>query len=169
MRLVGEDEASADTHRAPHAPPKKRRTFGRRKTPKAAGNEQSNEVADEGEPVEKIDNDNTEQDLDDDVTCEENGVNGDQETHQDGGANNDGADEDEKDVIVAASFSDTVPELPQNLVEGGQEAGQDKTKWSWVGTKSPLLDAREEAEWILDRLQDRLRTELASVVEGNDA
>ncbi|KAK8069687.1 Two-pore potassium channel 4 [Apiospora phragmitis] len=38
-------------------------------------------------------------------------------------------------------------------------------KWSWVGHRSPLMDTREEAEWILDRLEQRLRAELLAVVE----
>ena len=168
MRLVGEDEASADTHRAPHAPPKKQRTFGRRKTPKAARNEQTNEAADKIDVAEKVDDDNNEQGPDN-AAYEEDGVKDDQENHGDGGAGTGGADEDEIAGTVAVSSSDTVPELPQNLVEGRQEPGQNKTKWSWVGTKSPLLDAREETEWILDRLQDKLRKELASVADGNDA
>ncbi|OTA92866.1 hypothetical protein M434DRAFT_396145 [Hypoxylon sp. CO27-5] len=37
-------------------------------------------------------------------------------------------------------------------------------KWSWVGHRSPLMDTREEAEWILDKLEQRLREELQAVV-----
>jgi potassium channel subfamily K, other eukaryote len=36
-------------------------------------------------------------------------------------------------------------------------------KWSWVGYKSPLMDTGKEAEWILERLEERLRDELKSV------
>ncbi|KAK8121062.1 ion channel protein [Apiospora kogelbergensis] len=42
---------------------------------------------------------------------------------------------------------------------------EDDSKWSWVGHRSPLMDTREEAEWILDRLEQRLRAELLAVVE----
>ncbi|KAK8116108.1 hypothetical protein PG984_012610 [Apiospora sp. TS-2023a] len=42
---------------------------------------------------------------------------------------------------------------------------EDISKWSWVGHRSPLMDTREEAEWILDRLEQRLRAELLAVVE----
>ncbi|RYP13540.1 hypothetical protein DL767_010678 [Monosporascus sp. MG133] len=38
------------------------------------------------------------------------------------------------------------------------------SKWSWIGHRSPLMDTREEAEWILDRLEQKLREELQSVV-----
>ncbi|KAI1816527.1 voltage-gated potassium channel [Poronia punctata] len=39
-------------------------------------------------------------------------------------------------------------------------------KWSWVGHRSPLMDTRKEAEWILDKLTERLRQELVSAVES---
>ncbi|KAI0839786.1 voltage-gated potassium channel [Hypoxylon sp. FL0890] len=43
--------------------------------------------------------------------------------------------------------------------------GQEETpKWSWVGHRSPLMDSREEAEWILDKLEQKLREELQAVV-----
>lgn len=41
----------------------------------------------------------------------------------------------------------------------------DRPKWSWVGHRSPLMDTREEAEWILDKLEQRLREELHAVVK----
>ncbi|KAI2628783.1 voltage-gated potassium channel [Hypoxylon sp. NC1633] len=40
------------------------------------------------------------------------------------------------------------------------------SKWSWVGHRSPLMETREEAEWILDKLEQRLREELAQAVAG---
>lgn len=42
---------------------------------------------------------------------------------------------------------------------------QQISKWSWVGHRSPLMDSREEADWILDRLERKLREELQSVVK----
>ncbi|OTB09540.1 hypothetical protein M426DRAFT_6807 [Hypoxylon sp. CI-4A] len=45
-------------------------------------------------------------------------------------------------------------------------------KWSWVGHRSPLMDTREEAEWILDKLEQKLREELQAIVKegaGQDA
>ncbi|RYP78659.1 hypothetical protein DL771_000326 [Monosporascus sp. 5C6A] len=41
--------------------------------------------------------------------------------------------------------------------------GDEASKWSWIGHRSPLMDTREEAEWILDRLEQKLREELQSV------
>ena len=34
------------------------------------------------------------------------------------------------------------------------------TPWSWVGIRSPLLGEEEEAEWILERLSEKLESEL---------
>ncbi|KAI8963178.1 voltage-gated potassium channel [Daldinia sp. FL1419] len=45
----------------------------------------------------------------------------------------------------------------------------DIPKWSWVGHRSPLLDTREEAEWILDKLEQKLREELQAVVREGDS
>ncbi|KAK8084965.1 hypothetical protein PG997_006236 [Apiospora hydei] len=53
----------------------------------------------------------------------------------------------------------------QPLAESGAADADDGNKWSWVGHRSPLMDTREEAEWILDRLEQRLRAELLAVVE----
>lgn len=48
--------------------------------------------------------------------------------------------------------------------ERGPSAGDpsvsDEQKWSWVGHQSPLLSSREESEWILDKLTEKLRMEL---------
>ncbi|KAI1260147.1 voltage-gated potassium channel [Xylariaceae sp. FL1019] len=41
-------------------------------------------------------------------------------------------------------------------------------KWSWVGHRSPLMDTRQEAQCILDKLSQRLREELQSVLEENE-
>ncbi|KAI1826685.1 voltage-gated potassium channel [Xylaria intraflava] len=38
-------------------------------------------------------------------------------------------------------------------------------KWSWVGHRSPLMDLRDEAEWILDKLGQKLRQELLDTFE----
>ncbi|KAI1434733.1 voltage-gated potassium channel [Xylaria sp. CBS 124048] len=38
-------------------------------------------------------------------------------------------------------------------------------KWSWVGHHSPLMDMRDEAEWIIDRLIMKLRQELLDEFE----
>ncbi|KAI0433735.1 hypothetical protein F5Y09DRAFT_43035 [Xylaria sp. FL1042] len=53
----------------------------------------------------------------------------------------------------------------------GNLHGESRSKWSWVGHLSPLMDTREEAEWILDKLIQKLRQELQETVtqhEGRD-
>ncbi|KAK0708210.1 hypothetical protein B0H67DRAFT_495255 [Lasiosphaeris hirsuta] len=55
--------------------------------------------------------------------------------------------------------------------EGGRHEGKEKdeegegsgTPWSWVGSRSPLMDSQEEAEWILERLTQKLTEELRGV------
>ncbi|KAI0888005.1 voltage-gated potassium channel [Annulohypoxylon maeteangense] len=54
----------------------------------------------------------------------------------------------------------------------GSGAEDKPPKWSWVGHRSPLMDTREEAEWILDKLEQKLREELQTLVKeeaGQDA
>lgn len=54
---------------------------------------------------------------------------------------------------------------------GGVDADGNVIKWSWVGHRSPLMDTKEEAEWILDKLEQKLKEELKAVVveqEGKD-
>ena len=43
---------------------------------------------------------------------------------------------------------------------GGEEGGGKKKQRSWVGARSPLMGSQEEAEWILEKLAERLRDEL---------
>ncbi|KAK4454008.1 outward-rectifier potassium channel TOK1 [Podospora aff. communis PSN243] len=38
--------------------------------------------------------------------------------------------------------------------------------WSWVGSRSPLMGSKEEAEWILERLTKKLEEELRAVSRG---
>jgi potassium channel subfamily K, other eukaryote len=38
--------------------------------------------------------------------------------------------------------------------------GQTIKRWSWIGNRSPLLEDREEAEWVLEKLLARLEDEL---------
>ncbi|KAI2468358.1 voltage-gated potassium channel [Annulohypoxylon bovei var. microspora] len=49
--------------------------------------------------------------------------------------------------------------------DSGSAAEDRPPKWSWVGHRSPLMDTREEAEWILDKLEQKLREELQAIVK----
>lgn len=35
-------------------------------------------------------------------------------------------------------------------------------KWSWIGVRSPLMDEKEEAEWLLERFFERLEESLGA-------
>lgn len=52
-------------------------------------------------------------------------------------------------------------------VDNGGEEGEHNLRhqgsWSWVGSRSPLMGSKEEAEWILERLTEKLIDELKGV------
>ncbi|KAI0602106.1 hypothetical protein F4775DRAFT_538301 [Biscogniauxia sp. FL1348] len=67
--------------------------------------------------------------------------------------------------LIVTHEQDYVGPAPEPEPEpGDSKNGEDKIKWSWVGHRSPLMDSREEAEWILDKLEHTLREELRAVV-----
>ncbi|ROW01250.1 hypothetical protein VMCG_05891 [Cytospora schulzeri] len=55
--------------------------------------------------------------------------------------------------------------------QGGDDGGEqspikedrEKLQWSWVGSRSPLMGSQEEAEWILEKLEQKLSNELRRV------
>ncbi|KAI1116391.1 hypothetical protein F5Y14DRAFT_406468 [Nemania sp. NC0429] len=53
-----------------------------------------------------------------------------------------------------------------NTTDDGKQEG--RQQWSWVGHRSPLMDTRDEAEWILDKLSLKLRQELQAAVEESE-
>jgi len=59
---------------------------------------------------------------------------------------------------------ETRPDGQQAMAEKervGVAAGAGGTlKWSWLGTRSPLMGSKSEAEWILEKLALQLETEL---------
>jgi len=42
------------------------------------------------------------------------------------------------------------------------------TKWSWIGSQSPLISTNGESEWILGRLMDRLQLSLTGENKGGE-
>lgn len=46
------------------------------------------------------------------------------------------------------------------IEDDGEGKGEQKVKWSWIGTGSPLMGNKEEAEWVLHRLTRTLEREL---------
>lgn len=56
----------------------------------------------------------------------------------------------------------------KNETGGGAEGKSqgdhpEKLQWSWVGSRSPLMGSQEEAEWILEKLEQRLAEELRAM------
>ncbi|KAK3349372.1 hypothetical protein B0T25DRAFT_457229 [Lasiosphaeria hispida] len=48
----------------------------------------------------------------------------------------------------------------------GRDEGEERDsmpQWSWVGSRSPLMNSQEEAEWILEKLTQKLTGELRGV------
>jgi potassium channel subfamily K len=46
----------------------------------------------------------------------------------------------------------------------GQADGEDgDLKWSWLGTRSPLMGTQSEAEWLLERVAARLEKEMLNL------
>ncbi|CAJ2505348.1 Uu.00g127420.m01.CDS01 [Anthostomella pinea] len=108
LRLIDEDESSAETHRKPVKVPR-----GKDEHPAVIGDT----------------------------------------PNQDGGAD--------------ADVSVPMGNLPQSEhgEKGKGDPRQQKLQWSWVGHRSPLMDTREEAEWILEKLEAKLCEELRAVVK----
>lgn len=50
----------------------------------------------------------------------------------------------------------------ENNGEAEEEEKGKRQPWSWVGSRSPLMGSQEEAEWILEKLTERLKEELTA-------
>jgi potassium channel subfamily K len=50
-------------------------------------------------------------------------------------------------------------------LDHGEREGEDQHKWSWVGTRNPLMGGKEETEWILERLTERLKEAITEDAE----
>ncbi|KAI1662168.1 voltage-gated potassium channel [Daldinia decipiens] len=119
LRLIGEDESSAENHRRPeHQPPEGHSRSRSRRRPRA--------LADR--------------------------LRGRSDTSANGDNNSTSRDDED----INGNY--------KNGSEEASPAAEIPKKWSWIGHRSPLLDTREEAEWILDKLEQKLREELQAVV-----
>ncbi|KAI1631715.1 hypothetical protein F4809DRAFT_657464 [Biscogniauxia mediterranea] len=136
LRLIGEDESNPVTHRKPTKRPVGRNTC-------------AHCLAEQT-------------DQDDDGGGEGGGSGDHHHQHQHHHADNgNGA---VPQLMVTHDHDDVGP-MPQPAPDDSRN-GNDKIKWSWVGHRSPLMDSREEAEWILDKLEHTLREELRAVVRA---
>ncbi|KAK8879424.1 voltage-gated potassium channel [Apiospora arundinis] len=129
LRLMGEDESSAETHKRVSRKPRKKRRH----------NKDSNNDKDDTPQLQQ-------------ATTNATGSSPVSPT----GLDPPSSSSSEHHLAESAAAAETPSPIHNE---------EDGTKWSWVGHRSPLMDTREEAEWILDRLEQRLRAELLAVVE----
>lgn len=142
LKLIGEDEASPDTHRKarPHV-----------HAARAPGNKglNSTENGDECDGAAAKQEEHGHHDGHDQGS----------HTHRhkcrsDAGDTSDGVvREYEGNGEGTAAEGDNHGDLDRFVAEGD--------KWSWVGSRSPLMGSVEESEWILDKLTQKLMHELA--------
>lgn len=145
---MGEDEASAETHKAPN-PPKKKPTLLRRIITRTTST-MSRNISRPSENNKYVDADGNE-------------AKHEEQPPRHATAASDDNDGEQHPAYVLDTMRRGKTAYHRSHVHHQQQKhpdGQERTKWSWVGSKSPLLDSREEAEWILDRLQAKLLKEL---------
>jgi potassium channel subfamily K len=65
------------------------------------------------------------------------------------------AEEQKGDNLQGAGQNNTATERSDN-----DQTGKKIKQWSWIGNRSPLMQDKEEAEWILEKLFIRLEEEL---------
>ncbi|OIW25216.1 potassium channel [Coniochaeta ligniaria NRRL 30616] len=66
-----------------------------------------------------------------------------------------------EDEANAQTHRKARPHVHGKAGEGEVDASMGQTtQWSWVGSKSPLMGSQEEAEWILEKLTQKLTQEL---------
>ncbi|KAL1859165.1 hypothetical protein Plec18167_007454 [Paecilomyces lecythidis] len=56
--------------------------------------------------------------------------------------------------------ADTTSTQQTEYSEGENESHGKTPKWSWMGNRSPLMGDKEEAEWLLEAMSERLEREL---------
>lgn len=50
--------------------------------------------------------------------------------------------------------------IAEGDTKDGDDAQKKQAQWSWVGSRSPLMGSQEEAEWVLEKLTQKLTQEL---------
>jgi potassium channel subfamily K len=64
--------------------------------------------------------------------------------------------------LIKAGEKDGENDKPLEYV--GQADGEDgDLKWSWLGTRSPLMGTKSESEWLLERIAARLEKEMLNL------
>ncbi|KAI9848346.1 MAG: Potassium channel [Thelocarpon superellum] len=68
------------------------------------------------------------------------------------------------DEAVAANHAAARTDCPETESNADAATSTDEehseTRWSWIGAKSPLMDTKDEAEWVLENLAAALEQEL---------
>ncbi|KAB5543009.1 ion channel protein [Coniochaeta sp. 2T2.1] len=59
-----------------------------------------------------------------------------------------------------AGRHDKIGDVADDTKQDGKEGHKGQTQWSWVGSRSPLMGSQEEAEWVLEKLTQKLTQEL---------
>jgi len=59
-------------------------------------------------------------------------------------------------------------QAPGEVSDRDNKATQIK-KWSWIGHRSPLMGGKDEAEWLLDKLFQRLEESLREKMKKEEA
>ncbi|KAG7284927.1 hypothetical protein NEMBOFW57_009542 [Staphylotrichum longicolle] len=154
LRLIGEDEGDADHHSRADSHPRHRHQ--RKRGRKSGSGERS------GRSTTTTTTSSGEGGVDD--TAEGSGTvaghppggTATAATDGGGGGGGGGDGEDGRAAKEDHSRQEGDKDIPYN-------EQQPPKRWSWVGSKSPLMGAQEEAEWILERLIARLGEELEAV------
>ncbi|KAJ9151199.1 Potassium channel protein [Pleurostoma richardsiae] len=120
LRLIGEDESNAETHR--RARPHVHRRHQRKNHSREDGGEE-------------------------DKTDDDSGSTTGTSSSIDEGGRKQGRESKAR-------------EEKQHEGEDAEAADKAKLQWSWVGRRSPLMSSQEEAEWILEKLTQKLAEEL---------
>ena len=73
-------------------------------------------------------------------------------------------DNDATAAVEKEETEDVEGSSPQEGEDGQADTNTDEedgvTKWSWIGNRSPLMGDQSEAEWLLDKLFDKLEQSL---------
>lgn len=73
-----------------------------------------------------------------------------------------GHDEMHPSVQQQKDFEDVGQEIGHTNAEDSmmEDKNEQVTKWSWIGNRSPLMGDKDEAEWLVEKLFQRLEESL---------
>jgi hypothetical protein len=177
LKLLGEDEASSETHRKPrphqhHKTHHEKSSRGLRR--KAGGGEgssplgkQAGAASDGSEKTATLENNEKDLKKIDTSASHDEAKNGNEEDDgtQDAGSRSEVKPRDRRPASSGTRLSGDEA-LPSGDEDDIAVSNDTKVQWSWVGAKSPLMGDKEEAEWILQQLMKKLAQELKQVKSG---